>query len=61
MSLESRDLLEFSASVDPPDPLDPLDCPVLMERLVVMYVVRGLSHVANAPTIHTFMMHCVSG
>lgn len=24
--------------MDPPDPLDPLDCPVLPERLVVRYV-----------------------
>lgn len=37
VSLESRDLLVFMVPVDPPDLLDPLDCPVLPERLVVRY------------------------
>lgn len=37
VSLESRDLLDLLVSVDPPDLLDPLDCLVLLERLVVRY------------------------
>lgn len=37
MSLESRDPLELLVSVDPLDLLDPLDCLVLPERLVVRY------------------------
>lgn len=37
MSLESRDLLDLLVSVDPPDLLDPLDCLVQPERLVVRY------------------------
>lgn len=37
MSLESRDPLDFLVSVDPLDQLDPLDCLVLPERLVVRY------------------------
>ncbi len=37
MSLESRDLLDLLVSVDPLDLLDPQDCPVLLERLVVRY------------------------
>lgn len=41
MSLESRDLLDLLVSVDPPDLLDPLDCLVLLERLVVRYAVSA--------------------
>lgn len=37
MSQESRDPLDLLVSVDPPDLLDPLDCLVLLERLVVRY------------------------
>lgn len=35
VSLESRDPLDSLVSVDPPDLLDPLDCLVPAERLVV--------------------------
>lgn len=41
MSLESRGLLDLLVSVDPPDLLVPLDCLVLLERLVVRYAASG--------------------
>lgn len=37
MSLESRDPADLLVSVEPPDLLDPLDCLVPLERLVVRY------------------------
>lgn len=37
VSLESRDLLDLLVSVDLPDLLDPPDCQVPLERLVVRY------------------------
>lgn len=37
MSLESRDLSELLVNAVPPDPLDPLDWLVLLERLAVRY------------------------
>lgn len=61
VSLESRDPLDLLVSVDPPDLLDPLDCPVLPERLVVRYE-ASICCITHSESSHKFsiqwlMMH----